>query len=249
MAPPIDWKPPMMRTGNALRTTSDSENCTPVRAPHRRPATTATTPAAAQTSAQRRRRSIPDGDGGERIVGDRAKGDSRTRRAEEEREHADQGGGHRGGEEVEAADVDPERAIGASDSPRSSPCTCVPHTVWASPSSTAARPSVARNRDSGGALTSGRSTVRSTQGRKHEHRPERDQKGKDQRRAALAHRYERQRGEEHHRSLSEVEDARRLVDEDEAQRDERVHHAREQATDEDFEEERHGDPQAANEPT
>jgi hypothetical protein len=48
-----------------------------------------------------------------------------------------------------------------------------------------------------------------------------------------------QRREEHHRALREVEDAGRLVDQHEAERDERVHHAREQAADQDFEEEMH----------
>ena len=48
---------------------------------------------------------------------------------------------------------------------------------------------------------------------------------------------EGQRGEEHHRALREVEHARRLVDQHEAERDQRVHHAREQAADQHFEEE------------
>ena len=46
-----------------------------------------------------------------------------------------------------------------------------------------------------------------------------------------------ERGEEHHRALREVEHARRLVDQHEAQRHQRIHHAREQAADQDFEEE------------
>ena len=46
-----------------------------------------------------------------------------------------------------------------------------------------------------------------------------------------------QRREEHHRALREVEHARRLVDQHEAERHQRIHHAREQAADQDFEEE------------
>ena len=54
MAPGIESKPPSTSTGSAFSTTSDSENCTPSRAPHSRPATSATSPAAAQTVAQMR---------------------------------------------------------------------------------------------------------------------------------------------------------------------------------------------------
>ncbi len=46
-----------------------------------------------------------------------------------------------------------------------------------------------------------------------------------------------QRGEEHHRALREVEHAGRLVDQHEAERDQRIHHAGEQAADQHFEEE------------
>ncbi|KAG1436394.1 hypothetical protein G6F55_014223 [Rhizopus delemar] len=38
-----------------------------------------------------------------------------------------------------------------------------------------------------------------------------------------------QRGAQHHRALREVEDARRLEDQDEAQADQRIHHAAHQA--------------------
>ena len=48
---------------------------------------------------------------------------------------------------------------------------------------------------------------------------------------------ERQRGEEHHRALREVEHARGLVDQHEAERDQRVHDAGQQAADQHLEEE------------
>ncbi len=56
---------------------------------------------------------------------------------------------------------------------------------------------------------------------------------------ALPQRDEGQRGAKHHRALREIEDARRLVDKHEADRDERIHHASKQAADQGFEEEAH----------
>src|SRR3954447_16016184 len=49
IVPPTEVKPPMISTGSALSTTSDSENCTPTRAPQSKPATSATTPDTAHT--------------------------------------------------------------------------------------------------------------------------------------------------------------------------------------------------------
>ena len=46
-------------------------------------------------------------------------------------------------------------------------------------------------------------------------------------------------GEEHHRPLGEVEHAGSLVDQDEADRHQRVHHAGEEAAQQHFEEESH----------
>ena len=100
------------------------------------------------------------------------------------------------------------------------------------------RPIVAMNSEICGWLTSGRSTKRSisrpsttiTASVASEREPER------QARARQAD--ERQRGEEHHRALREVEHARRLVDQHEAERDERVHDAGQQPADQHFEEER-----------
>ncbi len=42
----------MISTGSAFSATHTSANCTPLRAPHNMPATSATTPAVAQTSIQ-----------------------------------------------------------------------------------------------------------------------------------------------------------------------------------------------------
>ena len=52
IAPRIESKPPSTSTGKAFSTISDRENCTPSRAPQRRPATSATKPAAVQTTPQ-----------------------------------------------------------------------------------------------------------------------------------------------------------------------------------------------------
>jgi hypothetical protein len=70
-----------------------------------------------------------------------------------------------------------------------------------------------------------------------DHDGEGDEQRKPEVPAALDQRHVGERGEEHHRALREVEHARGLVDEDEAERDERVHHPGEQAADQHFDEE------------
>ena len=50
IAPGIEEKPPIINTGSAFKARSTSANCTPALAPHKQPATNATTPAADQTS-------------------------------------------------------------------------------------------------------------------------------------------------------------------------------------------------------
>ena len=80
----------------------------------------------------------------------------------------------------------------------------------------------------GGWLTSGRSTTRSVAMPSSHHHRERHDERQPEIPAALDQRHEGQRGEEHHRALREVEHARGLVDQHEAERDERVHHAGEQ---------------------
>ena len=103
------------------------------------------------------------------------------------------------------------------------------------------RPIVAMNSVICGWLTSGRSTTRSVSEAEHDHRrrasPANASHEVDS--PMLEQADEGERGEEHHRALREVEHARRLVDQHEAERDERVHHAREQAADQHFEEEGH----------
>jgi hypothetical protein len=75
--------------------------------------------------------------------------------------------------------------------------------------------------------------------REHEHGHERDAERRPEAEATLDEAHERQRREEHHRALREVEDARGLVDEDEADGDHRVHDPGEQAAHEHLDEERH----------
>ncbi len=103
-----------------------------------------------------------------------------------------------------------------------------------------ARPMVAMNSVISGWLTSGRSTTRSMA------RPSSTitaivtGSAEPQRQAeAVDEADEGQRGEEHHRALREVEHAGGLVDQHEAERDQRVHHARQQAADQHFEKEIH----------
>ena len=62
--------------------------------------------------------------------------------------------------------------------------------------------------------------------RQDDHHRERRGHRKPGRKAHLQQSDVRQRGEEHHRALREIEHARRLVDQHEAERDERVHDAR-----------------------
>ncbi len=71
----------------------------------------------------------------------------------------------------------------------------------------------------------------------HDHDGERGRQREPRGRPVLQQADEGKRGEEHHRALREVEDAGRLVDQHEAQRDQRVHDAGKQAADQHFEEE------------
>ena len=52
MAPGTEVKPPRISTGSALSAISESENCTPLLAPHMMPATRATSPATDHTTTQ-----------------------------------------------------------------------------------------------------------------------------------------------------------------------------------------------------
>jgi hypothetical protein len=62
----------------------------------------------------------------------------------------------------------------------------------------------------GGWLTSGTQHDLLDRDAEHDHHCERDHQRHDERHAALGQRDERQRGEEHHRPLREIEHARRL---------------------------------------
>ncbi len=59
IAPGIEVSPPRITTGSAFNATSDSENCTPSLLPQITPATSATTPATAQTMIQIRPSGMP----------------------------------------------------------------------------------------------------------------------------------------------------------------------------------------------
>ena len=90
-------------------------------------------------------------------------------------------------------------------------------------------PIVAMNRMMSGWLTSGRSTTRSIADRQQEHHAERQRQRQQRRHALLVQADQRQRREHDHDALREIEDARGLVDQHEAERDQRVEHARDQA--------------------
>ena len=112
------------------------------------PATRATTPATPHDNRpDALGRSNPDGDRGERVVGDRHADEIPARVvAEEHDEHRDEDGGRRRGEEIKLADLDPGQSpIGASEIPSSRPWTSVPVRPAArAPRGRSARPRVAR---------------------------------------------------------------------------------------------------------
>ena len=93
------------------------------------------------------------------------------------------------------------------------------------------------NRVIGGWLTSGPQHRPLDHDADHDHRHERDRHRTPERNAALDQADEGQRREQDQRALSEVEHARGLVDDDEADRDQGVHHARQQAAEQHLEEE------------
>ena len=59
IAPGTEVSPPRMSTGSALSAMRESENCTPLFAPHMIPATSATTPETDHTTTQIVRSEIP----------------------------------------------------------------------------------------------------------------------------------------------------------------------------------------------
>ena len=62
IAPEIEVRPPRISTGSALSAMSESENCTPLFAPHMIPATRATPPDTDHTMTQMVFRGIPIGE-------------------------------------------------------------------------------------------------------------------------------------------------------------------------------------------
>ncbi len=86
-------------------------------------------------------------------------------------------------------------------------------------------------------LTSGRSTRRSTSIGQRHHDGDGQQHGEPDRHAQFDQADEAQCREQHHRALRVVEHAGRLVDQHEAQRDQRIHHAREQSAHGDLDDE------------
>ncbi|MND86576.1 hypothetical protein D3C80_785480 [compost metagenome] len=136
MAPVIEVKPPMISTGSALSTTSESENCTPRRAPQSSPATRPTKPATAHTIAHTRCRRMPTAwaASGSSATARRAK-PMRVRLNSSDRVATSSAA-------VAAANRSncdssmPPSSSGASLMPSSRPCTWAPHSAWAAPSMT-----------------------------------------------------------------------------------------------------------------
>ena len=227
MAPRIESKPPSTSTGSAFSTISDSENCTPSRAPQRRPATSATKPAAVQTVRPDQRQAQADRERRELVVGDGAEGEADAGAAEEGGQHRDHRAGDRRRDEVEGGDEDAgdlERHVGDAE---------------VEPVHLGAPEELRRALDD-----VGEAERRHEQGHRRavDQRPQHGaldarSRAPPSRRAwrrappangnaVLDQADEGQRREEHHRALREVEHARGLVDQHEADRDQRVHDAR-----------------------
>ena len=131
----------------------------------------------------------------------------------------------------------PATSNGMLEMPRSSRCTWVPQRSCAAPSMIQERPSVAMNSVIGERLTSGlQHRALDAEAEQRHRRQRRRQRGREGE-AVLDQADEGQRREEHHRALREVQHARGLVDQHEADRDQRVHHAGEQAADQHLDQE------------
>ena len=179
MAPGIEVKPPRISTGSALSATKVSANCTPLRAPHSRPATSATKPATAHTmrpdvlqrNADRQRRLVIVGHRAQRAADAVLREADRQRRDQQRRRCRRRTGRTARLTMLQCSSSD---SIGTSSMPRSSRAPAAPHSSCARPSMKKVRPMVAMNSVICGWLTSGRSTMRSIASAEHHHHHQRD---------------------------------------------------------------------------
>ena len=165
IAPATDSNPPRISTGSALSAVKVSANCTPLRAPQRRPDTKATKPATVQTITQICCSGMP--------TASAAWWSSATARsalpmrvfwknsASPATNSPATSAANRSNWLMNMPVFSDSHSNGMSVMPSSSPCGCEPQNNCASPSSTKVRPMVAMNSVIGGWFTSGRSTTRS----------------------------------------------------------------------------------------
>src|SRR6185437_2297402 len=171
------------------------------------------------------------------IVGDRAQGAADAGLLEEEGEAGDEDAGDGGGDEVELVDqdaADDDRVLGDAD---------VEHLDVAAPDELAEAAEEEgdadrRHEQDDGFLVDQRAQhdALDDEGERHHHR-DRRQEGEPYRHAEIDEADEGERREQDHDALGEIEDARRLVDQHEAEGDERVHDAGQEPADDHLEEE------------
>ncbi len=212
MTPPIDENPPMMSTGSALRTTSDNENCTPTRAPHKSPATNATTPAPPHAIAQSRRKFQPDSDSRHWVVGDGAQADPSASRLKQNAERGNEGAGYPSRKQVQFAHFDRQPSDGRVGDPELQPVHLGPVNQLREPFEDEGE-TEGRQEQSHRRGVDERTQDDALDGHaKDEHHGDRPCQRPRERKTVLGERHEGERGEENHRSLREVENAQPSAD-------------------------------------
>ena len=241
IAPGIESKPPRISTGSAFSATKVSANWTPLRAPQSKPGDQRDRAGHAPHDRPDLLQRNADGQCRLVIVGHGAQRAPDPRAAEEQRQHRHQDRRHARRHEVELRHVHSGRV--------GQPL----HRLVLQAELEAAH--VGAPHDLRQALDEEREADRRHEQRdlrlvderaqhdalghesQHDHHRERRRYRQPRGKAVLQQSDVGERGEEHHRTLREVEHAGRLVDQHEAQRHERIHHAREQAADQNLEEE------------
>src|SRR5213594_2250365 len=224
-APGTKVKPPRIRTGSALSATSDRLNCTPLLAPHMIPATIATIPATDQTISQIVLSGMP------------IEGAADAGALEEDPEDRDEDSRRQRGEHLEPVDLDPgddERAVGDAD---------VELLDVGAPDYLAealeeeGQPDRRHEQDDVLLVDERAEHEALDDPGERDHHGGRPQERRDDGHAPLQQADQRERREQDHRTLGEIEHPRGLEDEHEAERHERVHEPGEDAAREHLHEE------------
>ena len=208
IAPGTDVNPPRISTGNAFSATKVSANCTPLRAPHNRPATSATKPATVHTIAQMCCSGMPDRQRRLVIVGDRAQRAPDLGFGKQHRQCGDQDRADRRRDQIELRNGDAgrvehplQRHVLDAEFERA---PVEPQVSCASPSMKNDRPMVAMNSVISFWFTSGRSTMRSVASAKRHHHQHGQRRREPQAHAELGKPHAGERGEKHHRPCAKL---------------------------------------------